>query len=79
MTAAKIEQIKLTAALLNSLSSGTILAAIVAPYIGMGMGTLSAKSDLLNLLGLSGFGFVIGIVLHLEARRGLAKLEKLDD
>jgi hypothetical protein len=75
MSPAKKEQIKLTAALLNSLSSGTILAAIVAPYIGMGMGTITASLDLLNLMGLSGFGFVIGIMLHLIARRGLAQLE----
>ncbi|WP_323014699.1 hypothetical protein [Devosia sp.] len=75
MNLAKKEQIRLTANLLNALSSGTILAAIVAPYIGMGMGTVSANLDLLNLLGLSGFGFVIGIVLHLIARRGLAQLE----
>lgn len=69
------EQIKLTANLLNALSSGTILAAIIAPYIGMGMGTLTANADLLNLLGLSGFGFTIGIVLHLLARRAVARLE----
>ena len=75
MSPAKIEQVKLTAGLLNSLSSGTILAAIVAPYIGMGMGTLSPQSDLLNLTALSGFGFVIGIVLHLIARRSLLELE----
>lgn len=75
MSPAKTEQVKLTAGLLNSLSSGTILAAIVAPYIGMGMGTLSPQSDLLNLTALSGLGFVIGIMLHLIARRSLLDLE----
>lgn len=69
------EQIKLTANLLNALSSGTILAAIVAPYIGMGMGTVTASADLVNLTALSGFGFVIGIMLHLLARRAVARLE----
>lgn len=75
MSPAKTEQVKLTAGLLNSLSSGAILAAIVAPYIGMGMGTLSPQSDLLNLTALSGLGFVIGIMLHLIARRSLLDLE----
>jgi hypothetical protein len=75
LSPAKSEQIKLTASLLNSLSSGTILAAIVAPYVGMGMGTLSTRTDLMNLLALSGFGFVVGIVLHSLARRSLRQLE----
>jgi hypothetical protein len=72
---ADIEKIKLTASFLNALSSGTILAAIVAPYIGMGMGTLVPQSNLWNLLGLSGFGFAAGIVLHLIARRSLTQME----
>ncbi|KQX41978.1 hypothetical protein ASD04_18110 [Devosia sp. Root436] len=75
MSAAKTEQVKLTAALLNSLSSGTILAAMVAPYVGIGMGTLTTTTDLLNLTGLSGFGFALGVVLHLIARRALQRLE----
>lgn len=76
MSPAKIEQIKLAASLLNALSSGTILAVIVAPYVGFGMGTLAARADLLNLVGLSGFGLVIGIVLRLVARRVLRQLEE---
>lgn len=75
MSPAKVEQIKLTAALLNALSSGTILAAMVAPYVGIGMGTLTTDANLLNLTGLSGFGVVTGIVLHLIARRALRQLE----
>lgn len=75
MTAGEKEQIKLTANLLNALSSGTILVSIVAPYIGMGMGTVTTNSDLLNLTSLSGFGFLLGIVLHLLARRAVARLE----
>jgi hypothetical protein len=34
MTQGQIEKAKLTASFLNSLASGTILAAIVAPYVG---------------------------------------------
>jgi hypothetical protein len=36
MTPSEQERIKLTASFLNALASGTILAAIVAPYIGWG-------------------------------------------
>lgn len=75
MSPGRKEQIKLTASLLNSLSSSTIVVAIVAPYIGMGMGTLETTRDLMNLLALSGFGFTIGVVLHLIARRNLTYLE----
>lgn len=75
MTPGRKEQIKLTASLLNSLSSSTIVVAIVAPYIGMGMGTLETTRDLINLVALLGFGFTIGIVLHLIALRNLLNLE----
>ncbi len=75
MSQVRSEQIKLTAGLLNALSSGTILAAVVAPYIGFGMGTLAARSDVLNLVSLSAFGFVSGVVVHLIARRSLRDLE----
>jgi hypothetical protein len=75
MSPSKAEQLKLTAGFLSSIASGTILAAIVAPYIGMGMGTLTPGTTLWNLLGLSGFGFVAGVVLHLIARRSLSRLE----
>lgn len=75
MSPAKIEQIKLTANLLNSLSSGTILASIIAPYIGMALGTMSPVGGLWNIVSLSAFGFVLGLVLHLIARRRLAQIK----
>lgn len=75
MTQGEIEQAKLTATFLNTLASGTILAAIVAPYVGWGLGTVHPEVDLGNLLGLSGFGFVIGVVLHLVARRYVGGLK----
>jgi uncharacterized membrane protein len=75
MSPAKTEKIKLTAGLLNSLSSGTILAAIVAPYVGIGMGTLSTTTNVTNLVALSSFGVALGIVLHLSARRLLNSME----
>jgi len=61
---------------LNSLSSGTLLAALVAPYVGIGMGTLSTRTDLLNLFSLSLLGVVVGTVLHFGARRTLRQLEE---
>lgn len=72
---AETEQIKLTANLLNAISSGTILTAIVAPYIGIALGTMTPTADLWNVIGLSGFGFVIGVVIHFIARRILNGLE----
>ena len=76
MRQGEIERAKLTANFLNALASGTILAAIVAPYIGWGLWTLHPGADLGNVLGLSAFGFVIGVVLHLLARRVLGGLDE---
>jgi hypothetical protein len=75
MSPTKTEQIKLTASWLNALSSGTLLAAIVAPYVGIAIGTVAPAADMLNLVSLSAFGFVTGLVLHLMARRMLKQLE----
>jgi hypothetical protein len=72
----EIERAKLTANFLNSLASGTILAAIVAPYIGWSLGTVPVGQNFGNILGLSAFGFVIGVVLHLLARRALGGLDE---
>ncbi len=73
MSPADTERIKLTANFLNTLGSGTLLTSMVAPYIGWGIG--SVHPDMASILGLSGFGFVIGIVLHLAARRVLGGLQ----
>jgi hypothetical protein len=72
MSPGEIERAKLTASFLNSLASGTILAAIVAPYVGWGLGTVRPDTDLWNVLGLSAFG----IVLHLLALRFLGGLDE---
>ncbi|SEP77247.1 hypothetical protein SAMN05428969_0840 [Devosia sp. YR412] len=76
MSPSQIEQTELTAAFLNALASGTILAAPVAPYIGMGMRTLSTDTNILNLTALSAFCVVLGIKLHLIGRRQLQRLEE---
>ncbi|RYG25391.1 MAG: hypothetical protein EON93_22240 [Burkholderiales bacterium] len=75
MSPSVVERVKLTANLLNSVSSGTILASMVAPYIGMSLGTLPQNTSLWSILALSGFGVAFEIVLHLIARRHLGRLE----
>lgn len=69
MGVAEIEKAKLTAGFFNSLASGAVLASIAAPYIGWGMGTSVPSADFGNILGLSGFGCTVGLMLHLIARR----------
>jgi len=74
MSIANIEQTKLTANVLNAVAAGIILAALVAPFIGMGIGTIP-NSGLANVIGLSVLGLVLSVVLHLIARRVLLGLE----
>jgi hypothetical protein len=72
MSPAETERIKLTANFLNTLGSGTILASLVAPYIGWGVG--SVHPDVIGIVSLSMFGFAVGVVLHFVARRLLGGL-----
>lgn len=74
MRPSEVERIKLTANLLNSVASGTVLAALVGPFVGLGLGTLQAVS-LLNIAGLSVFGIMFASVVHLLARRFLRLLD----
>lgn len=73
---ARNERRKLTAAFLNALSSGTVLAAVVVPFIGLGLGTVQPNTDILNVAGLTGFGITVAIVVHLIARGSLKGLEE---
>lgn len=73
---ARNERRKLTAAFLNALSSGTVLAAVVVPFIGLGLGTVQLNTDMLNVAGLTGFGITVAIVVHLIARDILKGLEE---
>ncbi len=75
MKPSSIEQIKLTAGLLNAVSTGIILGALVAPYISIGLGQVPPNASPFNLVGLSAFGLVLGIVIHLVARRTLTALD----
>jgi len=72
MSPAETERIKLSANFLNTLASGTLLGSVVAPYIGWGVG--SVHPDVVGILVLSAFGFVVGVVLHFAARRLLRGL-----
>lgn len=69
------EQTKLYANFLNALASGTILVSVVAPYIGIGMGTLSPATDLLHHSSLAALGITIGFILHAFGQRALKRLE----
>lgn len=71
---AEIERTKLTANFISSIASGTVLAALVGPLIGAGLGTIPSQ-DTWNILGLSLFGLVIALVLHSIARRLLINIE----
>lgn len=73
--AAEIERTKLTANFINSIASGTVLAALVGPFIGVGLGTMPSQ-DTWNIAGLSLLGLVVALVLHSLARRLLAGLEE---
>ncbi len=74
MKIADIERTKLTANFLNSVAAGTIVAALVAPFIGMALGTIPV-SGWSNLIGLSLLGLVLSVVIHFLARRALLALE----
>ena len=74
MSPTKAEQIKLTASFMNSVASGTVLAALVGPFVGVSLGTMPTQA-VWNVFGLSLFGLVLAIILHLLARRVLANLE----
>lgn len=71
----EIERIKLTANFLNGVASGVVLAATVAPFIGINLGTVKPTADLWNVLGLSSFGILLAVVLHIFARRLLLRLD----
>lgn len=74
MNQIKTERIKLTANFINSIASGTVLVALVGPFIGIGLGTMPVQ-DTWNIAGLSLLGLVVALVLHSLARRLLAGLE----
>lgn len=72
---ARNERRKLTAAFFNAVASGTVLAAFVTPFVGFNLGILQMKTDMLNVVGLIGFGVVVAFVVHLVARDVLKGLE----
>ncbi len=75
MRVSEAEQIKLTANLLNAIASGTIIAAVVGPFVGIVLGTMHPAGDPLNLGAASLFLFVVAVVVHVVARRLLLRLE----
>jgi hypothetical protein len=75
MKLAEIERIKLTANFLNSIASGTVLTALVGPFLSISMGIVRPSSNLLNLIFLSLFGITIAVMLHAVALKLLSSLE----
>lgn len=75
LSPSQIERTKLTATFLNSIASGTVVAALIGPFVSIGMGITHPAADGLNLVGLSLFGLVLAIMVHLVARRVLLALE----
>jgi len=73
---ARNERRKLTAAFFNAIASGTVLAALIVPSIGLGLGTVQPSADILNVVGLSGFGLALATVVHLIAKDTLKGLEE---
>jgi hypothetical protein len=73
---ARNERRKLTATFFNAIASGTVLAALVAPFIGLGLGTIQPGADIVNVLGLSSFGVVLAFMVHGFARSILDKMEE---
>lgn len=73
--AARNERRKLTAGFFNAVASGTVLAALVTPFVGFNLRILQMRSDLLNMAGLIGFGVIVAFVVHLVARDVLKGLE----
>ena len=74
--AARNERRKLTAAFFNAVASGTVLAALVTPFIGLSLGTMHPNTDMLNIVALSGFGLAFATVVHLIAKDVLKGLEE---
>ena len=72
---ARNERRKLTAGFFNAVASGTVLAALVTPFVGLNLGILQLKTDMLNMVGLTGFGVTVALVVHLVARDVLKGLE----
>lgn len=73
---ARNERRKLTASFFNAVASGTVLAAFVTPFVGINLGILQTRADILNVVGLIGFGIVIAYVIHMVARDVLKGLEE---
>lgn len=48
MSPAQTERTKLTASFMNSIASGTVVAAVVGPFVTIGMGFAHPDSDLLH-------------------------------
>jgi len=72
-----VEQIKLRATFLNAISSGSIVAAMVTPVVGVSLGNVQIAQLTPNwfaIFSACGFYTVLAIVLHMLAGRVLSRL-----
>jgi hypothetical protein len=64
------EQIKTRAAFLNSVASGSVVASVITPAVGLSIGMIQWSSNrLLGILTACAFWFVIAVIFHMIAYR----------
>ena len=74
MTSAEIEQTKLTATFLNTLGTGSIITAIVAPAVAL-IFRLQSNAPAFRIVAASAVAWLfVGVALRLFARRVLRRL-----
>ena len=71
------ERVKLTAVCLNTLATTTVAAGVIAPVVAVvfGLPTTVAISPIAFLLAIVAW-FLLGLALHLFARRMLGRLQE---
>lgn len=70
------EQIKLRATFLNSIASGSVVASVITPAIGLSIGVIKWSSDsLIWITTACAFWFVIALIFHGIAYKIIAELE----
>lgn len=76
MSPAEVEQIKLRANFLNSIASGSVIASVITPAVGLSIGMIDAGSvGFVVVATACGFWGVVGFIIHLLAVRHLGRLE----
>lgn len=70
------EQVKTRVTFLNSIASGSVVASVITPAVGLSIGVIQWPSDrLAYILSACLFWFVVGVMFHLVATRLAGGLE----